>query len=993
MESLFKYPRGSVWRKWDLHVHSPASYGGSYDVFCKNLRNSEAEVVGINDYCTINGYKEIIKFNLGSKVIFPVIELRMNTIILNKKDPMLKRGTKINFHIIFNNDAKIIKRIETWLNSLDCFCEGGKSDKLGNISEVKEYRKITFDYFKVIKTLESDSNLKNQYLIWLPYDEYGGVDDIDPETDGYFKMGLISKAQLLGSARRKQIEFFLWCHDKYSEEKIKFWLNDRKIPCIKGSDAHKIDYPFGKLKDDKSQPTNKYCWIKADLTFEGLRQVLREPQERIFIGEKPHQLRNFELNKPKYIKSISIQKTKDAKSKNVWFNNSLILNNGLVAIIGNRGMGKSALAETIGLLGGTRKFKYFTFLNKDKFRKNKLAENFVATIEWEDGTPYSANLQYDPKNTDVERVKCIPQNHLENLCNELDYNFQSEINETIFSHIEEPHRLGEVNLENLITLKTAYIDETIKIHILDIEKLNEKLVNLEDKTKAEYHEKLTNRLMLLMEEHKVHKRNKPKAVSKPKKETKIIKEQNQKLRTLEKEIGKLQRQIKINEDKLNICNTKIAHLDVVKGKIENFKLQYGKLKKELDPTIKELLNIKLIDIVSITYNEELITDLEDNLLKEKLDLEKLVKKRDWRKRDQNINLYYHLKMKKDKAIEIRKKLSEPSSTYQSYLQDLKDWQTKLDVICNNKKNVKYEIRYIKTTLMSQIAELREKREKSIIQIFELLNQKIHVYKELYKPVIDFINIERDRLKRNIEFLNFSVDLCLTRDFFAKFFSFIDRGKKGSFQGVVQSENRLKEIAQKHSFLKKANVFTFLDEIFDNLNKEKFDDGREEVRYIEDQLAQGREKVELYNYLFSLQFLEINYQLRWGGKSLYNLSPGERGILLLIFYLLIDNDDRPLIIDQPEGNLDNESIYLLLVPYIRKAKQQRQIILVTHNPNLAVVCDAEQIIHTSIEKQNKNIVIWKSGSIENSIMNKRILDVLEGTKPAFEEREYKYGLKF
>ena len=81
-------------------------------------------------------------------------------------------------------------------------------------------------------------------------------------------------------------------------------------------------------------------------------------------------------------------------------------------------------------------------------------------------------------------------------------------------------------------------------------------------------------------------------------------------------------------------------------------------------------------------------------------------------------------------------------------------------------------------------------------------------------------------------------------------------------------------------------------------------------------------------------------------------------MLLIFYLLVDNDDIPLIIDQPEENLDNQTVYKLLVPSIKEAKNRRQIIIVTHNPNLAVVCDAEQIIHASIDKVKTTILVMK-----------------------------------
>ncbi|MBL2346402.1 hypothetical protein ELJ07_30025, partial [Klebsiella pneumoniae] len=83
---------------------------------------------------------------------------------------------------------------------------------------------------------------------------------------------------------------------------------------------------------------------------------------------------------------------------------------------------------------------------------------------------------------------------------------------------------------------------------------------------------------------------------------------------------------------------------------------------------------------------------------------------------------------------------------------------------------------------------------------------------------------------------------------------------------------------------------------------------------------------------------------------------------------------------------------LLVPSIKEAKNRRQIIIVTHNPNLAVVCDAEQIIHASIDKVNNNNISYEVGSIESPILNKKLIDILEGTTPAFKNRESKYYMK-
>ena len=98
-----------------------------------------------------------------------------------------------------------------------------------------------------------------------------------------------------------------------------------------------------------------------------------------------------------------------------------------------------------------------------------------------------------------------------------------------------------------------------------------------------------------------------------------------------------------------------------------------------------------------------------------------------------------------------------------------------------------------------------------------------------------------------------------------------------------------------------------------------------------------------------------------------------------------------MIDQPEENLDNETVYKTLVPCMRDAKMRRQIVVVTHNPNLAVVCDADQIIYSSIEKDGTNAVKYETGSIEDPAINRHLVDVLEGTAPAFNERAAKYLL--
>ncbi|UGY27729.1 AAA family ATPase [Bradyrhizobium septentrionale] len=132
-------------------------------------------------------------------------------------------------------------------------------------------------------------------------------------------------------------------------------------------------------------------------------------------------------------------------------------------------------------------------------------------------------------------------------------------------------------------------------------------------------------------------------------------------------------------------------------------------------------------------------------------------------------------------------------------------------------------------------------------------------------------------------------------------------------------------------------------------------------------------------------------MRLSGKNLNELSPGEKGLLLLVFYLQLDRKNTPLVIDQPEDNLDNDSIFQVLAKCIREAKKARQVVLVTHNPNLAVGADAEQVIYVKLDKAQNYHFSWETGAIENAAINQRIVDILEGSQPAFVKRRLKYGI--
>jgi wobble nucleotide-excising tRNase len=136
-----------------------------------------------------------------------------------------------------------------------------------------------------------------------------------------------------------------------------------------------------------------------------------------------------------------------------------------------------------------------------------------------------------------------------------------------------------------------------------------------------------------------------------------------------------------------------------------------------------------------------------------------------------------------------------------------------------------------------------------------------------------------------------------------------------------------------------SISIFLKSIIDHLENDRRENNIDiqKATFIGDLILK---RVDFYSFFFSLEYLEPHYELRQNGKNLDKLSPGEKGALLLVFYLILDKSEIPLVIDQPEDNLDNYSVAKVLVPFIKTAKKHRQIIMITHNPNLAVVADAE-----------------------------------------------------
>ncbi|MGB3388472.1 MAG: PHP domain-containing protein [Pseudaminobacter sp.] len=123
------------------------------------------------------------------------------------------------------------------------------------------------------------------------------------------------------------------------------------------------------------------------------------------------------------------------------------------------------------------------------------------------------------------------------------------------------------------------------------------------------------------------------------------------------------------------------------------------------------------------------------------------------------------------------------------------------------------------------------------------------------------------------------------------------------------------------------------------------------------------------------------------REFKRLSLGQQQSVLLA--LMLSSESRaPLIVDQPEDNLDSEFIYKTLVPVLRRVKERRQVIVVTHNANIAVLGDAEQIV--VLKATNDQATITSRGSIDEPATREAACAILEGSREAFERRARIYG---
>jgi len=954
-------PRGSVWRRWDLHLHTPASFdyqnmGVTAAQVVERLLEAQVEVVAVTDHHVIDIelIREMQKIGDGQLTVLPGIELRSQ----------LGGSESVHYIGIFSEDADLE---DLWT----------KLQGLG----------IT----------PADVKTKTDEKVFVPFEkgcevirELGGVVTVHAgsKTNSIEKL---SNAQVLKQAiKTEYVKRYLHAYEvgKASDclgyTEVVFPTIGTQLPLLLCSDNHNME----------AYSVKTPMWIKADPSFLGLLQLLNEPTSRIYLGDTPPGLLRTDQQPTKYIGGIGFERTAHATDENVWFSGGISLNHGLVAIIGKKGSGKSALADVLALLGNANVPTEFSFLNKSRFLhpKTKLGRMFEAEINWH--SKHSAKLRLDSPidTTCPESVKYIPQEYLEDICTELrgstETRFYSELMEVIFSHVKSADRLGCESLPELIQYRTVEREELIQQIQSDLAVLNAGIALIEERMEDQYKKSLQGQLDKRLAELEAHDAAKPLEIKEPKQDpvaldtAKTIKASVEKLQL---ESDKLDEKLKETQEQLRLATLAEVAADKLLGRVEGLERYVESFLSDSTDNA-DTLELKLDELVVFSIDREPIDKARSKAIVNKTAAETALDAE-----TEDSPAFRRLELTKAME-EARLQLDAQSQKYEQYLKNLDKWQKTRDGIegttdkAGSVRALEAKLAGLEELPMAWGAE-EQKREKLVQEIFGAKRELLLTYRTLYSPVQTFI--DEHPVPQGQERLQFHASMAVD-GLEQGLLGLIHHGRKGSFQGEEEGRELLRDLIVESDFGSEEGVLKFLSSIKDYLTHDKQDEENGPVR-IKDQLLKKASLKDLYDFLFGLAYLKPRFELRWQGKPLDQLSPGERGNLLLIFYLLIDKRDMPLVLDQPEENLDNQTIATMLVPAIKYAKERRQVIIVTHNPNLAVVCDADQIVHSALDKTAGNRVTYTTGALENPVITQLIVDVLEGTKPAFDLRDSKYQI--
>jgi hypothetical protein len=957
---------GSAWRRWDLHVHTPGtilnSKFGNWEEYLSVIEQQKTvKVMGVTDYMSISNYSYLKMRREEGRIsnidlLIPNIEFRIA--------PPSEKATAVNIHILVRPDdpdheQEILNALGrlTWefggrrysclpqqLVALGrAFDRSIKNDSIALRTGTMQFKA---DFTTLREWYTAEPWLRSNSLIAVA----AGADGVSAfRRDGAWvalRDEITRFSQILFSGRPGEREF--WLTNGTEEERQTVVKLGGPKPCVHGSDAHELAKLF---KPDQ----DRFCWIKADTTFEGLKQILYEPQDRVFIGPTPPVYHD----EARVISAVKISKSSG------WFDDVTIpLNSGLVSIIGQKGTGKSALAELIAYASGSwQESDYGNFLG----RAGEHLAGLKIELNWANGDVSAIALVHETG--DGNEVRYLSQRFVERLCaeDEIGKELIAEIESVIFSYIDPTDVLNASNFDELRSIRTEGIREEADRARADIVRLIREECSLRDATRKLSEKK--ERVRVLGKERAELTKQIPKPASAEEARVqKELQENHDKLGVLQKNIGREKQQLQKIKD--------------IRTRVSGFSALISRFSSEIEP---------LLDEAGVPAKERAAfypafpAETEPPLTRRFAAIQKVILAQE--------GTIENPAEETVRWFEEKIKTLSAQATADKARQDrTKGIQSRIAAINVELARIDGEIAKIEGPDKERLQRASVERLQAYGLFFDNLKEEQKTLEELYAPVKARLQSRSStQQEQDLEFsIRWEADIAKWLERGSALFDQRKTIPYGTMQGFSSAARRILGPAWASGDTEK--IKSAHDSFLSEFRKSELPPSS--------YLRSGVTLEDVLLWLYEVDHIRLSYGLKYNGVDLDKLSPGTKGIVLLILYLGIDVEDtRPLIVDQPDENLDNESIYALLTAYFRTAKQRRQIILITHNPNLVVNGDSEQVIIATAERRADGLphIKYVSGALEDTAsdgtgIRQQVCRILEGGPDAFRKRERRYSLQ-
>ncbi len=970
---------GSRWQRWEPHVHAPGTifndqFGGDWSSYLTALENADPPIkaVGITDYYGLDCYRSVCNEHQNGRLancelIFPNIEMRL--------DVGTVRGAWVNVHLLVSpEDPEHIEQLSRFLARLtfdahaDRFCcRPDDLIRLGRtvdstITSDRSALRLGSEQFKV-----SFSQLREEYrqsawaqaniLIAVAGGQGDGTSGVREAADQTLRQEVERFAHIIFASSPAQRDFWLGRRALSAEEICRRY--DSLKPCLHGSDGHSVEKSG--VPDQA-----RFSWIKGAAIFDSLRQACIDPAGRAYVGDLPP----MAAAPSQVISSISILRAPWAQTPEI------LLNPGLVAIVGARGSGKTALADIIaaGCDAHADNMPEQAFL----MRAQEHLEGAEVQITWQTGENETRPLDSaDHSNNDrYARARYLSQQFVDKLCSShgMTDELLAEVERVIFESHPLSERDGSVDFPDLRDLRSARYRQAREREEHALSVLSDRISDEIEKIK-------------LTESYRTQAKDRTQLIERLTADrAKLVAKGNQervdRLQALTKAAEVVRRNVRH-------FNSREQQLLLVKDEVDSFR------KHRAPEELRELQDrystsgIQQDDWAQFltTFSGDVDGVLNTRLKEARRSSASWTGTKPPAPPDSDAPLVaadvpfenQPLSLLEAEIERVQKLVTNDKETAQRF--------AALSVRIASESEALNKIKEKLTDCegaRDRLHALNAEREASYLRIFEAIAAEQEVLADLYSPIRKRLEAASGTLRK----LSFTVTRVADVQAWAKEGEdLLDLRRQGPFKGrgalYEAATKGLKEPwtsgdAQAVATAMKAFRDEHQGPLLEHAPVAKSD--HTEYRAWSRQFAK---------WLYGTDHISLQYSVDYDSVDICKLSPGTRGIVLLLLYLALDDgDERPLIIDQPEENLDPQSIYEELVELFIDAKKRRQVIMVTHNANLVINTDADQIIVASAGPHSVNSlppISYASGGLEDKHIRKMVCDILEGGERAFRER--------